>query len=140
MRNRKGGRYVSSPNDKKEPGIFSAHKYFWLYYAVYPAVGVKLVPVGQMCKSPLEAHAILDPCDNADADSVVDSNSTYEFGGVLADQPGLLFTKTLPCVCSVCRIPSSIRPPPSAKPKHTHTHTHTLQPHSNPTQMHVLAG
>ena len=113
---------------QKEQGIFSAHKCFWLYYAVYPAVGVKLVPVGQMCKSPLEAHAILDPCDNADADSVVDSNSTYEFGGVLADQPGLLFTKTLPCVCSVCRIPSSIRPPPSAKPKHTHTHTHTATP------------
>ena len=97
----------------KEPGIFSADKYFWLYYAVYPAVGVEIVPLGQVCLSPLEAHAILDPCDNVDADSVPNSNSTYELGGMSVDEPGLLFAKTLPCVCAACRLPSSIRCSPA---------------------------
>jgi len=91
----------------KEPGIFTAHNYFWLYFAVYPAVGVTIVPVWQQA-GPTEAHAILDPVENADADSIEHSNSTYEFAGVDATRPGLLYSKTLPCVCQVCRDPSSI--------------------------------
>ena len=70
---------------------------------------MKLVPVGTLCKTELEAHAILDPVENVDADSVTHSNSTYEFAGVEALQPGLLYAKTLPCMCSVCKDPSSIR-------------------------------
>ena len=104
-----GGEVRVATQRAKEPGIFSASAYFWLYYAVYPAVGVKLVPVGTLCKTELEAHAILDPVENVDADSVTHSNSTYEFAGVEALQPGLLYAKTLPCMCSVCKDPSSIR-------------------------------
>ena len=97
----------------KTPGIFTASAYHWLYYAVYPASGVTLIPVGQKCTSPSEAHSILDPAENVDADSVANSNSTYEFAGVDPKQAGLLFSKTLPCMCSICRDPSSIRCAPA---------------------------
>ena len=97
----------------KTPGIFTASAYHWLYYAVYPASGVELIPVGQKCTSPAEAHSILDPAENVDADSVANSNSTYEFAGVDPKQAGLLFSKTLPCMCSICRDPSSIRCAPA---------------------------
>jgi hypothetical protein len=96
----------------KTPGIFTASAYHWLYYAVYPA-RVELIPVGQKCTSPTEAHSVLDPAENVDADSVANSNSTYEFAGVDPKQAGLLFSKTLPCMCSICRDPSSIRCAPA---------------------------
>ena len=85
----------------KELGIFTASSYMWLYYAVYPAPGISIVPVGTLA-GPNEAHAILDPCENYDADAVPNSNATYEFAGVDAERPGLLYSKTLPCVLPGC--------------------------------------
>ena len=105
----KGGEVRTVTQQSKQPGIFTPSRYFWLYYAVYPAVGVNIVPVGTICKSELEAHAILDPVENVDADAVQHSNSTYEWGGVDASHPGLLYAKTLPCLCAVCWDPSLIR-------------------------------
>jgi hypothetical protein len=104
-----GGEVRIVTQQAKKPGIFNPSNYFWLYYAVYPAVGVSMVPVGTLCKSDLEAHAVLDPVENIDADAVQHSNSTYELAGVDPNQPGLLYAKTLPCLCVVCRDPSSIR-------------------------------
>ena len=87
----KGGEVRVVTQRAKEPGIFTANAYHWLYYAVYPASGVTIIPVGQKCTSPSEAHSILDPAENVDADSVPNSNSTCEFAGVDPKQAGLLF-------------------------------------------------
>ena len=92
---------------QKSPGIFKATNYFWLFYEVYPATGVSIVPVGQLAREG-EAHAILDATENIDADAVQHSNSTYEFAGVDPLKPGLLYAKTLPCFCTICRNPVSI--------------------------------
>jgi hypothetical protein len=97
-----------------------------------------------VCESDREAHAILDPVENVDADAVQHSNSTYELAGVDASQPSLLYAKTLPCLCLVCRDPSSIRSVPPASPPshtraHTHirTHTHTTPPTTHPYRLGV---
>jgi len=104
---RDGGEERIITQKHRAPGIFTASSYFWLYYAVYPASGVSIVPVGTVA-GPNEAHGILDPCENYDADAVANSNSTYEFAGVDVDRPGLLYDKTLPCVAPCCREVASI--------------------------------
>ena len=43
-----------------------------------------------------------------DADSVEGSNDTYEFAGIDATQPEMLYTRTYGCVCSGCRDTNSI--------------------------------
>ena len=105
---RVGGEIRVVTQQAKQPGIFTASSYFWLYYAVYPGVGVTIVPVGALCKSDREAHAMLDPVENV-VDAVKYSNSTYELAGVDSSRLGLLYAKTLPCLCSVCGVSSSIR-------------------------------
>ena len=105
---RDGGEVRTVTQRHKQPGIFTASSYFWLYFAVYPAPGITIVPVGTVAKEG-EAHAILDPCENYDADAVPDSSSTYDFAGIDPGQPGLLYGRTLPCVAACCRAVSSIR-------------------------------
>lgn len=95
----------------RKPGMFSASNYFWLYYGVKP--GLKVVPIADGAGRPLlaeagECHAILDYAADADADSIPGSNSTYEFAGVHADKPELLYTRTYPCACATCRKCESI--------------------------------
>mmetsp|Transcript_38432 Transcript_38432/g.63664 ORF Transcript_38432/g.63664 Transcript_38432/m.63664 type:complete len:696 (+) Transcript_38432:3650-5737(+) len=104
---RDGGEERIITQKHKQPGIFTASSYMWLYYAVYPATGVSLVPVGSLA-GPNEAHGVLDPCENYDADAVADSNSMYDFAGVDSEQPGLLYSKALPCVAPCCRDIASV--------------------------------
>ena len=49
-----------------------------------------------------EAHAVIDPCENYDADSVPGSHLMFEFYGVDPDREGLLYSRTLPCVLPGC--------------------------------------
>eukprot|EP00966_Prymnesium_polylepis_P233753 5406956-Prymnesium_polylepis.1 len=71
---------------QRQPGIFAAANYFWLYYAVIGS-GCTIIPGDVVTKvttlaEPGQCHAILDDAeDAADADSVPGSNSTYEFAG-----------------------------------------------------------
>ena len=67
----------------KEPDIFTASAYHWLYYAVYPASGVTIIPVGQKCTSPSEAHSIVDPAENVDADSVPNTRTAVLHANLL---------------------------------------------------------
>jgi hypothetical protein len=90
---------------QREPGMFSASNYFWLYYSAKP--GLKEVPVGQLAK-PGECHATLDEDANIDADSIPGSNSTYDFTGASIDHPELLYTRTYACACRKCSEPSSV--------------------------------
>ena len=54
-------------------------------------------------------HAVLDPAANVDADAVTGSNATYEYAGIDARQPELLFTKAFTCYCPPCRDSASVR-------------------------------
>jgi hypothetical protein len=90
---------------RREPGMFSASNYFWLYYSSKP--GLKEVPLGQLA-APGECHATLDEDANIDADSIPGSNSTYDFTGTSIDHPELLYTRTYACACRMCREPSSV--------------------------------
>ena len=75
---------------KRKPGIFTAAAYYWMYYAPAPGRDLKIVK------------------PDLDGDSVSASNSTYEFAGIDAKQPELLYRKTFTCACSRCREPTSI--------------------------------
>ena len=97
----------------KRRGMFAAAGYFWLYYSVDPHR--KRIPVeeasGELAQAGHklvlaqagECHGYLDLTVETDADSIEGSNSTYEFAGVCADQPELLYTRTYSCVCASCR-------------------------------------
>jgi hypothetical protein len=89
----------------RRPGLFSASNYFWLYYAAAGVAGLTdQVAVGTLAEKG-QYHAILDDAVDADADSIAGSNSTYEFAGVDAARPEMLYTRTYPCVCPRCRDP-----------------------------------
>ena len=103
----RGGTVRTETRATKEPGLFTAAAYFWLYYEVFPATGMKVVPVGQLAEEG-ECHAVLDSAENFDADTVEGSNDTYEFVGSDAKQPDLLYTRVLSCVCTACRNASSV--------------------------------
>ena len=93
--------------------MFSASKYFWLYYAALGVRGLTdQVAVGTLAEKG-QYHAILDDTADVDADSIAGSNSTYEFVGSDAARPELLYTRTYPCVCRRCRDPIAVSPPPS---------------------------
>ena len=51
---------------------------------------------------------MLDATANVDADTVTNSNSTFDFAGTDAQQKELLYTKTFTCACPPCRDRSSI--------------------------------
>lgn len=89
----------------RQPGMFSASNYFWLYYAAKP--GLKEVPVGQLAQ-PGECHSTLDEAEDIDADSIAGSNSTYEFIGASVKNPEMLFTRVYPCACPQCRERSAV--------------------------------
>jgi len=89
----------------KQAGMFTASSYFWLYYSAKP--GLKKVAVGKLAEAG-ECHAHLDDAADADADSIAGSNSTYEFAGVCADTPELLYTRTYSCACRSCREPTAV--------------------------------
>lgn len=91
---------------QREPGMFSAPNYFWLYYSAKP--GLKEVAVGQFAQ-PGECHGTLDAAANIDADSIPGNNSTYEFIGTSVDHPELLYTRSYPCACPKCRDLSAVR-------------------------------
>ena len=101
------GQLRSEQQRQREPGIFSASAYFWMYYAPGPLRDPRLVKPGDEAR-PGECHAVLDVAANVDADSVTASNSTYEYAGIDAQRPELLYTKTFTCACAVCRERSSI--------------------------------
>ena len=89
----------------RRPGLFSASRYFWLYYAAAGVPGLTdKVEVGTLAERG-QYHAILDDSVDMDADSIAGSNSTYEFAGVDAARPELLYTRIYPCVCRRCRDP-----------------------------------
>ena len=90
---------------QREPGMFTASNYFWLYYSAKP--GLKEVPVGQLAQQG-ECHATLDEAADIDADSIPGSNSTYEFVGTSVDHPELLHTRIYPCVCQGCVEPDAV--------------------------------
>ena len=92
---------------RRAPGIFSAAAYFWMYYAPAPQGERTLVKPGERA-GPGQCHAVLDPAENVDADSVTASNSTYEFAGIDASQPEMLYTKTFTCACRACRECTSV--------------------------------
>ena len=90
-------------------GMFSASNYFWLYYAAAGVRGLtEQVEVGTLAEKG-QYHAILDDTADVEADSITGSNSTYEFAGVDAERPELLYTRIYPCVCRRCREPSAVR-------------------------------
>ena len=104
--------------ERKEPGMFTASSYFWLYYSVNPRTtvipvaeatgalaqaGHKLVPA-----APGQCHGYLDAAVETDADSIAGSNSTYEFAGISADQPEMLMVRTYSCACPACRATCTI--------------------------------
>jgi len=92
----------------RRPGMFSANKYFWLYYAAAGVRGLtERVAVGTVAEKG-QYHAILDDTVDVDADSIPGSNTTYEFVGSDANRPELLYTRIYPCVCRVCREPSAV--------------------------------
>lgn len=97
-----GGEERIVTQQQRTPGYFTAHAYFWLYYAVYPATGMTIIPVDQVAQ-PNECHAILDAAEDVDADSVEGSNATYAFAGVDPSQPNLLLKKTFSCYCPANR-------------------------------------
>ena len=96
------------------PRMFAASNYFWLYYAADGVQGLtKQVginqgsgPHGSAARG--EYHARLLDAADTDADSIAGSNTTYEFAGMHADQPELLYTRTYSCVCAACSQPSSV--------------------------------
>jgi hypothetical protein len=98
----------------RQPGIFAASEYFWLYYAADGVQGLtKKVginqgsgPHGSAVRG--EYHAILLNGADTDADSIAGSNSTYEFAGMHADKPHLLWKRIYSCACSACSEPSSV--------------------------------
>ena len=92
---------------QRAQGIFTARAYYWMYYAPGPNRDMEIVKPGERAQLG-QCHALLDAAANVDADSVTASNSTYEYAGVDARQPELLFTKTFTCYCRCCRDPSSI--------------------------------
>jgi hypothetical protein len=92
---------------KRKPGIFTAAAYYWMYYAPAPGRDLEIVKPGEHA-GPGQCHAVLDPLANLDGDSVSASNSTYEFAGIDAERPELLYRKTFTCACSQCREPTSI--------------------------------
>ena len=101
---------------QRQPGIFAAANYFWLYYAILGS-GCTVVPGDIVTKvttlaEPGQCHAILDDTeDAADADSVPGSNSTYEFAGEDPDADnGTLFRRPFVCRCSYCRNDDGSRP------------------------------
>jgi len=93
----------------RKPGIFTARRYFWGYYAPANQGGstCTVVPLGQVAK-PGECHALLDAAANTDADAVAGSNATYEYAGMDAAQPEMLFTRTFTCACAACRRPGTV--------------------------------
>ena len=93
---------------QRSPGIFTAQEYFWMFY-VPASQGhlYEIVKPGERA-GPGQCHAILDAAANVDADSVTASNSTYEYAGIDASRPELLYTKTLTCAAACCRDRSSI--------------------------------
>lgn len=95
------------PEQPREDKLFSAANYFWLLYAVAPATGQTRVHVGTLAEAG-ECHAILDAAAEAEADSIVGSNSTYCFAGISAEQPEMLYTRTYCCSCQCCRDPKSV--------------------------------
>ena len=72
-----------------------------------PATGQTRVHVGTLAEAG-ECHAILDAAAEAEADSIVGSNSTYCFAGISAEQPEMLYTRTYCCSCQCCRDPKSV--------------------------------
>ena len=102
-----GGEQREETERPPAPRMFTASNYFWLYYAVAPARGLTVVPVGKLAEAG-ECHAVLDDAADLDADSIPGSNSTYEFVGACADHPELLYTRTYSCACSQCRELSNI--------------------------------
>eukprot|EP00900_Chrysochromulina_parva_P016942 jgi/Chrpa1/25249/Chrysochromulina_OHIO_Genome00026692-RA len=92
---------------QRAQGIFTAQKYFWMYFAPGPNSGLQIVKPGERA-GPGQCHAILDAAANLDADSVTASNETYEYAGIDASQPEMLYTKTFTCAASCCRDRSSI--------------------------------
>ena len=102
-----GGTARTETRTTKEPGLFAASAYFWLYYEVYPATNMTVVPVGQLAGEG-QCHAVLDSAENFDADTVEGSNDMYEFAGTDAKQPDLLYTRVLSCVCTACRNETSV--------------------------------
>lgn len=93
----------------RKPGIFTARRYFWGYYAPANQGGstCTVVPLGQVAK-PGECHALLDAAANTDADAVAGSNATYEYAGMDAAQPEMLFTRTFTCACAACCRPGTV--------------------------------
>ena len=92
----------------RRPGMFSANKYVWLYYAAAGVRGLtEQVAMGTVTEKG-EYHALLDDTLDVDADSIPGSNTTYEFVGSDATRPTLLYTRIYPCVCRVCREPSAV--------------------------------
>jgi hypothetical protein len=92
---------------QRAQGIFTAQKYFWMYFAPGPNSGLQIVKPGERA-GPGQCHAILDAAANLDADSVTASNETYEYAGIDASQPEMLYTKTFTCAARCCRDRSSI--------------------------------
>jgi hypothetical protein len=87
----------------RTPGIFTACRYFWRYFATAPATGMEIVPVTALAGAQ-QCHAVLDDTADVDGDPVPGSNSTFQFVGASADQPELLLIRR----CALCRQPESI--------------------------------
>lgn len=64
--------------------------------------GQTRVHVGSLAEAG-QYHAILYAAAEAETDSIVKSNSTYCFAGILAEQPEMLTTRTYCCSCQCCR-------------------------------------
>jgi hypothetical protein len=92
--------------EARQPGIFSASNYFYLYYALLPT-RPEVVPVGVLAKAG-QCHGYLEEAANDDASSIKDSNSTYEFVGTSASDDTLLYLRTYTCACLTCRSPSAV--------------------------------
>ena len=89
----------------RQPGMFTASNYFWLYYAAEGVRGLtKQVGVNEGsgphgAAAEGEYHAILSNAADVDADSIAGSNSTYDFTGMDASRPELLYIRTYSCAC-----------------------------------------
>ena len=89
----------------RERGMFTASNYFWLYYAAEGVRGLtKQVGINEGsgphgAAAAGEYHAILTNAADVDADSIAGSNSTYDFTGMDASRPELLYIRTYSCAC-----------------------------------------
>ena len=101
------GQTRTEQQGQRAPGIFTAAAYLWMYYAPAPQRDLQIVKPGEIAGVG-QCHAVLDAAANLDADSVTDSNATYEYAGIDASRPELLYTKTFTCYCLHCRTDSSV--------------------------------